>query len=138
MMSWNYHYPQAIIFSTTTPQGNNNVSLVHTHSLVLIPWNFTYGTSLPPPPNGQSFPASVTPTGNYMPWNNPPETVPHAPIGPDSDPSLSDTSSLDSSNSDYGYYKWGKHKPKRRWNKMRINYPIKKCAKITASISKYA
>ena len=97
MMSWNSHDPQASknyatsqanTFSLRTHLSQNNVALVNTHSLLPVPRKLTYKTSDPPlPSNGKPSPASVTPTGNLTPYNNPPKLVPQVPIDPDSDPS---------------------------------------------------
>ena len=96
IMLWNSHDPQASTnskiaqdstFYTRTPLAHNNMSSVHTHSLVHVRRKFTYGKSDPKSPsNSQSFPASVTPTGNCMPHNNSPKLVLHIPIEPDADP----------------------------------------------------
>ena len=61
---------------------------------------FTHGTASDPP--SQSHDSSleiVTPKGNHTPRNNQYNTVPNIPADLDSDPSFSDSSLSDSSNS---------------------------------------
>ena len=59
---------------------------------------FTYGRASKPPTSLHDSSAEiVTPKGNPMPCNNPPYMVTHSPSDPDSDTSLSYSSSLDSS-----------------------------------------
>ena len=139
MMSWGSHDPQASsIYGTEqgskcsmrTPLAHNNVSLVHTHSPLPVPYYKTklnYETNDPPlPSNGKSSPESVTPTGNLTPPNNPPKPVPSTPIEPDSDPSSLDYSLLDSSDSsDSGYLKQGQRTCKKCWRKGVTTNPIK-------------
>ena len=65
-------------------------------SLVPAPQIFNYGTaSDPQSPSYDSSEKSVTPKGNTIPCNNPPNTVPNLPVEPDPDPSLSDSSLYD-------------------------------------------
>ena len=75
---------------------------------------------------------------NPNPCKNPPNTVPYIPADPDSDPSFSDYSLSESSeSSDNEYYKWirGAKKDKNKlWSKTRSDDPIKKCVNITAKI----
>ena len=60
----------------------------------------------PPSPLHDSSPEIVTARVNTKPRKNPPNPVPYVPIDPNSDPSLSDSSLLDSSDSsDDEYYK---------------------------------
>ena len=68
---------------------------------------FTYGTaSDPQSPSHNSSAENVTPKGNPMPCNNPPNLAPNTPSEPDSDSSSSDSSSVDSyDSSDDEYYK---------------------------------
>ena len=88
---------QASEFYTRTPLAHNNVPLIHTHYLICVRFKLTYGTSDPQSPsNVQALIASVTPTGNYTPCNNPPKPVLHVPFDPDSDPSFLDSSLSDS------------------------------------------
>ena len=82
----------------------------------------------------------MTPKGNHMPCNNPPNPVPKLPVDPYSDPSSSDFSSSDSSDSsDDDYYKQrqftknNKINKKKRWSKKSFD-PIKKCSKLGGSL----
>ena len=64
-----------------------------------------FGTNDPPSLSyGQLFPEIITPTQHYTPHNNPPKLLTYLPIDPDSDPSSSDYSSLDSSDSSVSKY----------------------------------
>ena len=64
----------------------NNLSSVHTHSLVPIPH---YEKNDPPSPYyDQSLLARITTTETFTPHNNPPNLVSCVLIEPDSDPSL--------------------------------------------------
>ena len=138
-MLWTSHDTQDSSYSTTTPQAYNNVSLVHTHSLVSAPSNFICRTNYPPPPsNGQSYLASVTPTRNYTIRKNLPKLLPQVPIDPEPYPSFSYSSSLESSDSlNPGYCKQGWHIHKKHWNKIRNNDLIKKCTNHTDKLLTY-
>ena len=80
----------------------------------------------------------VTPKGNPTPRNNPPKPAPNVPDDPDSDPSLSDCSLSESSNSLDGEYskqrRFMKKNEKNCQSKNSVNDPIKKCAKLTAKL----
>ena len=140
-MSWGSHdlrtstisvTAQASKFPTITSLAHNNVSLIHTKSTVTIPH---YRTNDPPSPSyGQSFPESVTTIENSTTRNNPPKPIPYVPIDPDSEPSSSDSSLLDSFDS--GYSKQGRHIRNKLWRKSCNNNPIKKCTNLTANILK--
>ena len=84
-------------------------------------------TSYPPPPStGTSSLEIITPTGNSTPWNNPPKEVPHLPNDPDSYPSLSDSSLLESLESlDYGHSKPRQRTCKKRRSQRNNNNSIK-------------
>ena len=76
------------------------VHLVHTPPLVPASPIFTYGiASDPTSPFHDSSAEIVTPKGNPKPHNNTPNEVPNVLAEPDSDPSLSDSSSSDLSDS---------------------------------------
>ena len=90
---------------------------------------FTYGTvSDHISPLCYSSKESVTPTGNTMPRNNPPNPVPNVPAEPYLDTILSDSSlsNLSYLSSDE-YYKrrWHAKKKKKRRSKTHFHYPIK-------------
>ena len=74
-----------------------------------------------------------------MPRNNQTKPVPYVPIEPDSDPSSSESSSLESSDSfNSGYYKQGRHtRNKSLWKRLN-NDSIKKCTKLTSKLIKGA
>ena len=69
-------------FSTTTSLAHNNLSLVHTQSMLHITHCITNDT--PSPSNGQLLPISVIPTENSRSQNNLPKQVPHVPNYTDS------------------------------------------------------
>ena len=74
--------------------------MVHTPPTVTTSPIFTYGRAIEPlPPSHDSSAENVTPKGNPIPHNIPPNTSPKILADPDSDPSLSDDSTSDSSNS---------------------------------------
>ena len=77
------------------------------HSLVPASPILLYGsTSDPPSPLHDTSAESVTPERNTKPHKNPPNLVPYVPDEPNSDPSLSDYSFSDSSDSSENeYYK---------------------------------
>ena len=95
------------------------------------------GNELPSPPHDSSE-ERVTYRGNPNPHGNPPNPVPNTPYYPDSDPSLSDSSSPESSDSsDDEYYKqrrYEKRDKNKLWSKMSFYEPIKNCAKLTAKL----
>ena len=103
--------------------------------MVSVPFKLTYGTSDPPSPsNSQPFPARITPTGNYMPCNNPSKPVPHIPNEPDSDPSYSDYLSLEiSDSSESGYSKRVLLTCNNRWRKIHNNERIKNAPSLQPS-----
>ena len=113
-MSWNSHDPHASKCSTG-----------------MVPHNCMYGTqfssypSTTPPPNDPSFPANITPIENYMPCNNTTKTLPQVPNDPDTDPSLSNSSALDSFHFLVPVcYKQRRHRRKKHWRLRHKNYPI--------------
>ena len=83
------------------------VHLVHTPTTLPTSPIFNYGReSYPLSPSHDSSEESVTPKGNPKPHDNPSNPVPNVLADPDSDPSLSDFSSSNSSDSpDNKYYK---------------------------------
>ena len=70
-----------------------------------VPHKFTYGTQLTsylppaPPKNDVSSPENVTPIESSTPHNNPPKPVSHVQNDHNPDPSSSDSSSLELSDS---------------------------------------
>ena len=92
----------------------------------------------PPLPPHDLSAEIVTPIVNPKPCKIPPNLVPNVPADPDSDPSLSDFSSLESSDSsDEKYYKqrWRAKKDRnKRRSKTRFDQPINKCANLTYKI----
>ena len=82
---------------------------------------------------------SVTPKVNPTPCNDPPNLVPNVPDDPDSDPSLSDFPSANSSESsdddNFKQRRCTKKNKKKRQGKKSFNDTIKKCAKFIKLIT---
>ena len=109
------------------------------YPLLPAPWKFAYGKVRDPPsPSHDSSAESVTPKGNPMTRNNPPNPVPNVPVDPDSDQISSDSYLSDSSESSENKYfkqiRCTKNNKNKCRSKKHFKYPIKNCARFTAKL----
>ena len=100
---------------------------------------FSYGGASDPPPLPHDSPEEiVTPKEIPKPHNKPPNPVLYEPADPDSDTSLSNSSSSEPYDSLYDDHhkrrRCAENNKKKLRSKTRFDDLIKKCAKLTAKI----